>query len=113
MDTLVIFDRVLIPHDRIFYYGDEIYCARLFGESHFHTHIAHQIITRYIAKTEFFLGVLESLAEEQNVELEPYTILPISRILTFLETFRALRLASEVGASHDKFGYLVPDKGPF
>lgn len=112
MDTLVIFDRVLIPHDRIFYYGDEIYCARLFGESHFHTHIGHQIITRYIAKTEFFLGMLESLAEEQNVELEPFTILPISRILTFLETFRALRLASEVGASHDKFGFLVPDKGP-
>lgn len=113
MDTLVIFDRVLIPHDRIFYYGDEIYCARLFGESHFHTHMGHQIITRYIAKTEFFLGVLESLAEEQNAELEPFTILPISRILTFLETFKALRLASEVGASHDKFGFLVPDKGPF
>ncbi|MEK4236749.1 4-hydroxyphenylacetate 3-hydroxylase family protein [Paenibacillus sp. FSL H7-0714] len=112
MDTLIIFDRVLIPHDRIFYYGDEIYCARLFGESHFHTHMGHQIITRYIAKTEFFLGVLESLAEEQNVELEPFTILPISRILTFLETFKALRLASEVGASHDKFGFLVPDKGP-
>jgi 4-hydroxyphenylacetate 3-monooxygenase len=56
--------------------------------------------------------VLESLAEEQNAILEPYTILPISRVITFLETFKALRLASEIGAVHDKFGYLVPDKGP-
>lgn len=112
MDTLVIFDRVLIPHDRVFYYGDEMYCSRLFGESHFHTHMAHQIITRYIAKTEFFLGLLESLAEEQNVIPEPHTIQPISRTITYLETFKALRLASEIGASPDKFGYLVPDKGP-
>ncbi|OBZ14329.1 4-hydroxyphenylacetate 3-monooxygenase, oxygenase component [Bacillus sp. FJAT-27264] len=112
MDTLVIFDRVLIPHDRIFYYGDEVYCSRLFDESHFHTHMAHQIITRYIAKTEFFLGVLESLAEEQNAVYESYSLQPISRIITFLETFKALRLASEIGASQDKFGYLVPDKAP-
>lgn len=112
MDTLVIFDRVLVPQDRIFYYGDETFCSRLFGESHFHTHMAHQIITRYIAKTEFFLGVLESLAEEQNTTYEPYTILPISKMITYLETFKALRLASEIGATHDQFGYLVPDKGP-
>lgn len=112
MDTLVIFDRVLVPHDRIFYYGDEEFCSRLFGESNFHTHMAHQIITRYIAKTEFLLGVLESLAEEQDVAFESYTILPISKTITYLETFKALRLASEIGATHDKFGYLVPDKGP-
>lgn len=56
--------------------------------------------------------MLESLAEEQNAVLESYTILPISRILTYLETFKALRLAAEIGASLDKFGYLVPDKGP-
>ncbi|WP_340009609.1 4-hydroxyphenylacetate 3-hydroxylase C-terminal domain-containing protein [Paenibacillus sp. FSL K6-0276] len=108
MDTLVIFDRVLIPHDRIFYYGDEIYCGRLFGESHFHTHMAHQIITRYIAKTKFFLGVLESLAEEQNAVLEPYTVLPISRIITFLEIFKALRLASEIGATWRSASQIAP-----
>ncbi|MEK5493500.1 4-hydroxyphenylacetate 3-hydroxylase N-terminal domain-containing protein [Paenibacillus sp. FSL R7-0297] len=112
MDILVIFDRVLIPHDRIFYYGDEKYCTLLFGESHFHTHMAHQIITRYIAKTEFFLGVLENLAEEQNASLESYTILPISKVISYLETFKALRLASEIGASSDRAGYLVPDRGP-
>ncbi|AWP27967.1 4-hydroxyphenylacetate 3-hydroxylase family protein [Paenibacillus glucanolyticus] len=112
MDTLVIFDRVLVPHDRIFYYGDEAYAGRLFGESHFHTHMAHQITTRYIVKTEFLLGLLESLADEQNVGLEPQMVLNVSKIITFLETFKALRLASEQGALHDKFGYLVPATSP-
>lgn len=112
MDTLVIFDRVLVPHDRIFYYGDESYCSRLFTESHFHTHIAHQITTRYIAKTEFLLGLMESLADEQNVALEPQMIANSSKIISYLETFKALRLASENGAFLDEFGYLVPATSP-
>jgi 4-hydroxyphenylacetate 3-monooxygenase len=112
MDTLVIFDRVLVPHERIFYYGDETYGYRLFGESHFHTHMAHQITTRYIAKTEFFLGLLETLADEQNIGLEPHIVQQVSRIITFLETFKALRLASEAGAVQDQFGYFVPATGP-
>lgn len=112
MDTLVIFDRVLVPHDRIFYYGDEAYAGRLFSESHFHTHIAHQMTIRFIVKTEFMLGLLESLADEQNVGLEPQMITNVSKIITFLETFKALRMASEQGASQDKFGYLVPAASP-
>lgn len=112
MDTLVIFDRVLVPHDRIFYYGDETYAGRLFGESHFHTHIAHQMAVRFIVKTEFMLGLLESLADEQNIGLEPHMVSNVSKVITFLETFKALRLASEQGASHDKFGYLVPAASP-
>ena len=36
----------------------------------------------------------------------------VSKVITFLETFKALRLASEQGASHDKFGYLVPAASP-
>lgn len=112
MDTLVIFDRVLVPHNRIFYYGDDEYCGRLFAEGHFHTHIAHQITTRYIAKTEFLLGLLESLAFELNVELESHMIINTSKIIAFLETFKALRLASEKDAIQDKFGYLVPASSP-
>lgn len=112
MDTLAIFDRVLVPHDRIFYYGDESYFDRLFSESHFHTHIAHQVTIRYIVKTEFLLGLLESLAEEQNVALKSQMVLNNSKIISYLETFKALRLASEKEAFHDKFGYLVPATGP-
>ncbi|MFC7679867.1 4-hydroxyphenylacetate 3-hydroxylase family protein [Paenibacillus sp. GCM10028914] len=112
MDTLVIFDRVMVPHNRIFYYGDEEYCTRLFVESHFHTHIAHQINTRYIAKTEFLLGLLESLAIEQNVALNSQVVINTSKMIAYLETFKALRLASEKDAFHDEFGFLVPATSP-
>ena len=58
------------------------------------------------------LGLLESLADEQNIGLEPHMVSNVSKVITFLETFKALRLASEQGASHDKFGYLVPAASP-
>ena len=48
------------------------------------------------------LGLLESLADEQNIGLEPHMVSNVSKVITFLETFKALRLASEQGASHDK-----------
>ncbi|WP_054955113.1 4-hydroxyphenylacetate 3-hydroxylase family protein [Paenibacillus dakarensis] len=112
MDTLVIFDHVLVPKDRIFCYGDESYSRRLFKESHFHTHIAHQIITRYIAKIEFLLGLYQSLAKEQDVEEQTQTALNTSKMMTYLEIFKALRLSSETEAVHDRSGYLVPASGP-
>ncbi|MCM3783927.1 4-hydroxyphenylacetate 3-monooxygenase, oxygenase component [Neobacillus mesonae] len=112
MDTLVVFDRVVVPHERMFYYGNENVGFQLFNEGHFHTHIGHQIISRYIAKTEFFLGLFEFLAEEQNVSMEPLSIANVSKIMTMLETFKALRLASEAGAALDSFGYMVPANSP-
>lgn len=112
MDTLVIFDRVMVPKDRIFYYGDDRYHNRLFKEGQFHAQVAHQVVTRYIAKTEFLLGTLESLADEQNSRLEPSTVMKIGKILSYLETFKALRAAAEHEASRNRFGYFVPASGP-
>ncbi|WDH81156.1 4-hydroxyphenylacetate 3-hydroxylase family protein [Paenibacillus urinalis] len=112
MDTLVIFDKVLVPHNRMFYYGDETMGFKLFQEGHFHTHIGHQIISRYIAKTEFLLGLFEALADEQNVGLESLSIANVAKIMTMLENFKALRLASETSAELDEQGILIPSSSP-
>lgn len=112
MDTLVIFERVLIPHNRMFYYGDENVGYRLFSDGNFHTHIGHQIVSRYISKTEFFLGLVESLAQEQNVNFDPNIIGQTAKIMTMLETFKALRIAAEEGAKQNKYGYYVPASSP-
>ncbi|WP_211744910.1 4-hydroxyphenylacetate 3-hydroxylase N-terminal domain-containing protein [Paenibacillus sp. Marseille-Q4541] len=112
MDTLVIFDHVLVPHDRMFYYGDENVGYRLFTDGNFHTHIGHQIVSRYIAKTEFFLGLMESLAQEQNVSFDPNIVGQIAQIMTKLETFKALRIAAEEGSQKNEFGYCVPASSP-
>lgn len=112
MDTLVIFDKVLIPHDRVFYYGNEHMEYRLFSEGNFNAYAGHQVITRYIAKTEFFLGLIQTLAEEQNAALELSTINQISSIMMTLENLKALRLASEAGAAMAPTGYFAPATSP-
>lgn len=112
MDILVILDHVLVPHDRMFYYGDENIGYRLFTEGKFHTHIGHQIVSRYIAKTEFLLGLIESLAQEQNMSLDPNIVGQTAKIMTMLETFKALRVASEAGGKTDEYGYFVPAPSP-
>lgn len=112
MDTLVIFDKVLIPHDRVFYYGSEHMEYRLFSEGNFNAYAGHQVATRYIAKTEFFLGLIHSLAEEQNVALDMSAINQTSRIIMTLENLKALRLASETEADITPMGYFAPATSP-
>lgn len=96
----------------MFYYGDATISFKLFHEGHFHTHIGHQIISRYIAKTEFLLGLFETLADEQNAGMESLSIANVSKIMTMLENFKALRLASETSAELDAQGILIPSSSP-
>ncbi|MDO7908002.1 4-hydroxyphenylacetate 3-hydroxylase N-terminal domain-containing protein [Paenibacillus sp. JX-17] len=112
MDAMVIFDHVFVPKDRIFYLGKEEIGYRLFSEGQFHTHTGHQVVTRYIAKTEFFLGLIARLADEQNAGLEPINMDRVARLLTILENLKALRLSAEILAEPDHYGYYVPAKRP-
>ncbi|WP_068785756.1 4-hydroxyphenylacetate 3-hydroxylase family protein [Paenibacillus phocaensis] len=112
MDTMVIFDRVLVPRERVFYYGEEQLCERLFREGNFHAYAGHHILTRYIAKTEFLLGLLQVLAEEQNMEAEPLFVNQLVKVMAGLENLKALRLAAETGGSYTPSGRYVPALAP-
>lgn len=112
MDTMVIFDKVLVPHNRVFIYGNENMANRLLTEGNFLAHAGYQVVSRYIAKTEFLLGLIQSLAEEQNVTLEMSTIQQISRVMMTLENLKGLRLASEAEAAANELGYYIPATSP-
>ncbi|MEF3305392.1 4-hydroxyphenylacetate 3-hydroxylase N-terminal domain-containing protein, partial [Paenibacillus sp. GYB003] len=71
MDALVVFDRVHVPINRVFLYGDESLAYRFIEESHFHTHATHQVLCRNVAKTEFMLGAIESIV--RMLGLRTYT----------------------------------------
>lgn len=112
MDTLVILDHVLVPHDRMFLYGDEELAENFFVQSHFHTHVSHQILCRYIAKTEFLIGVLEYLAECQDKSIDRLFIEKVSEVLIALETLKAFVIASEEQSSMDEWGIMLPSPKP-
>ncbi|MCJ8014275.1 4-hydroxyphenylacetate 3-monooxygenase, oxygenase component [Paenibacillus sp. KQZ6P-2] len=112
MDTLVLFENVLVPWDRVFILGNDRLSIRLFSESGFHVHCAHQVLCRYIAKTEFTLGVILYMAETLDRSSLPATIDKVSEVIVHLETLKSLLLASEAGATLDRFGSMLPDRRP-
>ncbi|MFU1793839.1 4-hydroxyphenylacetate 3-monooxygenase, oxygenase component [Paenibacillus azoreducens] len=112
MDTLVLFDHVLVPWDRIFILGDDRLSMRLFAESNYHVHSAHQVICRYIAKTEFTLGVILYIMESLDRSSHPAAIEKVTEVIAQLETLKSLLIAAEAGAAPDRFGSMIPDRRP-
>lgn len=110
MDTLVIFDHVLVPWHRVFVAGNERLSQRLFSESGFHTHSAHQVLCRYITKSEFLLGVVLNMVESLDLGTHPQIIEKVSEIIVSVETLKSLLIASEVKASLDQWGSMLPDR---
>lgn len=112
MDTLVLFEDVLVPWDRVFLCGDVNMAYRLSDESRFHTHTSTQVMCKNIAKTEFFLGVAETMAEASGIDQNVHVVEMVSELLVILETLKSLQLAAEVGARRDKWGSMLPDRKP-
>ena len=112
MDNMVIFDHVLVPHDRIFFAGNEQMSSALFSGSNFHIHAGHQVLCRYIAKTEFMLGTIQLLTDTLDMSNETHVIEKTARALVGLESLKALALAAEAGAIPDARGYILPAPKP-
>jgi 4-hydroxyphenylacetate 3-monooxygenase len=112
MDNIVIFDHVLVPHNRIFFAGHEQMSSTLFSGSNFHIHAGHQVLCRYIAKTEFILGTIQLLTDTLDLSNEAHVIEKTARALASLESLKALVLASEAGAIPDGRGYVLPAPKP-
>src|SRR5215213_5613817 len=67
MDCTAVFERVLVPWERVFMYGEQAYCAAVFRDTDIYTHSMHQFVTKNWAKAEFVLGVATMMAEAIGV----------------------------------------------
>ncbi|WP_332646583.1 4-hydroxyphenylacetate 3-monooxygenase, oxygenase component [Lysinibacillus sp. 54212] len=112
MDSIVVFDRVLVPWERVLYYKNVEVAENLLAQSSFHHFATHQVITRQIVKTEFILGLTELLIGTINVREYPHIQDKMAEIIIGLETMKALLEKSENNASVDKWGTLCPDIVP-
>lgn len=112
IDTIVVFDNVTVPWDRVFCYQNPEAAFKIFTESSFYPLTAHQITSRRIVKTEFILGVAQMLVNMINVGEYQQIHEKITEVISGLETLKALLLASEMNAKLDKWGTMVPDFNP-
>jgi 4-hydroxyphenylacetate 3-monooxygenase len=112
VDSIVLFDHVTVPWDRVFLHGNTDIASRLYTDSGFMPLQVHQVTSRNIVKTEFILGVLQSLVDAINIAEYQHVQEKIAEVIVALETLKALLTASEVHASIDKWGTMVPDRKP-
>jgi 4-hydroxyphenylacetate 3-monooxygenase len=112
MDSIVVFDNVLVPWDRVFYYDNVDAATDLLLQSSFYQFAYHQVVTRQIVKTEFMLGVAQLLVETINVGEYQHIQEKLSEMIIGLETMKALVEKSENDAELDEWGYMRPSMIP-
>jgi 4-hydroxyphenylacetate 3-monooxygenase len=70
----------------------------------------HQVVSRQIVKTEFVLGVVQSIIETINIGEFQHVQEKASEIIVALETMKALVMKSEAEAEIDEWGFMRPDR---
>src|SRR5690606_5457335 len=103
MDSIVIFDDVLVPWERVFYYDNLLVSNTFAAKSSFLPFSIHQAISRQIVKTEFVLGLVQAIIDSINIGEYLHVQEKTSEIIIALETLKALVIKSEVEAKLDEW----------
>jgi 4-hydroxyphenylacetate 3-monooxygenase len=112
IDTIVVFDNVLVPWNRVFLHGNVEAANNLYKESSFLPHVAHQAVSKNIIKTEFILGVIQLVVDTINIGEYQHVQEKISEVIIALETLKSFVTASEANAKLDQWGTMTPDSQP-
>ncbi len=112
MDTIVIFDQVKVPWERVLLCGNGSMLMNLYQESGFFAHVGHQVVAKNVIKTEFILGIIQLLADTIRITEYQHVQEKIGEVIVALETMRSFLIASEAGAKLDRWGSMTPDLAP-
>lgn len=112
MDTIVVFDHVLVPWERVFFYNNVPASSSFFIESAFIPLALHQVASRQVVKTEFILGLVQMIVDTIQIGEYQHVQEKVSEIIVGLETMRSFLIRSEVEAERDQWGVMRPAQPP-
>lgn len=112
LDAVVFFDNVFVPWERVFLYRDVELCNRAYVATGTVCHMAHQVICKNVAKTEFILGLVSLMVDSIGVEKFQHVQEKVAAIWITLETMKAFRFAAEMQAAPNEFGVVTPAWDP-
>jgi len=109
MDSIIVFDHVLVPWDRVFYYNNLEVANSFLAQSTFQPFALHQVLTRQIVKMEFIIGLAESLIQTIDVGEYQHIHEKMADMICCLEAMKALVEKAENDAEITESGILVPN----
>lgn len=112
MDTIVFFDDVLVPWERVFLYGDVKLLNNTSVGTHYSSHSSHQGAAKNLAKCEFVLGIALLMTETLGNQALPHTEERIGELMLQTTLMKACMRAAEADAKLDEWGVMCPDPVP-
>ncbi|MCD5325534.1 MULTISPECIES: 4-hydroxyphenylacetate 3-monooxygenase, oxygenase component [Pontibacillus] len=112
MDTVVLFEDVVVPWERVFIYENVRAVTSLYKEGKFIPFTVHQIVSRQVIKAEFVLGVAQSMVDMINIGEYDHVQGKIAEIMRGVESLKALLYKGEGGGTLDEGGVYIPDPIP-
>lgn len=112
MDAVVIFDDVFVPWERVFLYRDVDACNQAYSGTGAIVNMAHQVLVKNIAKTEFLLGLAALMIDSIGIEIFQHVQEKLATIWVNLETMKAFLKAAEADAALDEYGVMRPAWDP-
>jgi 4-hydroxyphenylacetate 3-monooxygenase len=112
MDAVVVFDDVHVPWENVLLYRDIERCNAAYARTGAVAGMAHQVVVKNIAKSEFVLGLAALLVDTIAVESFQHIHEKLAELWVTLETMRALKRAAEADAALDEWGVMRPAWNP-
>jgi 4-hydroxyphenylacetate 3-monooxygenase len=112
MDAVVVFDDVQVPWENVLLYRDVERCNQAHARTGAVAGMAHQVVIKNIAKSEFVLGLTALLVDSIGVEGFQHVQEKLAELWVTLETMRALLRAAEADAALDEWGVVRPAWNP-
>ncbi len=111
-DSMIIFDDVLVPWERVFIYRNVEMCNGLYHRTQAMNQIMHQFCTKNLAKAEFMMGLAFALVRTTKIDVHQHVQGMLSELINFTEFVRACIRAAEADAKPTPFGTVAPDAMP-
>ena len=108
MDATVFFNDVLVPWERVFLLGDVDLCNNVGAATQSMAHSGHQVLTRYVVKAEFILGLADLMVETLGSGSIPHVQEQVAELITYRDMLQACLRAAEVDAAPNKWGVMSP-----
>jgi 4-hydroxyphenylacetate 3-monooxygenase len=112
LDSVVIFEDVFVPWERVVLYRDVARCNAAYARTGALALMTHQVVVKDLAKTEYLMGLASLLAHTIAIEGFQHIQEKLAEIWVNMETMRAFLRAAEADAALDEYGMLRPAWDP-
>jgi anthranilate 3-monooxygenase (FAD)/4-hydroxyphenylacetate 3-monooxygenase len=107
-DSLLVFDDVLVPWDRVFMYNDVALSNAMYPESNLRQYTAHQTAVRGLVKLETVAGIAMALASTIKADAHLHVQAMLGELIDSIELIKSCIVRAEIEYETSDLGAIRP-----